>query len=101
MGMYKGSKWKRLAIFSDVFNNEVDCPRLCDLLRAEFGGASYEWWSRTVPHGQGTRPANHGPMGSGDYIDRDESPTNEAWLMVERGNWPLAFIIARDCGVSL
>ena len=94
MGMPKGSTWKRLAVFSDARNNDV-APRLCEVLRSE--RFELEWWGRTVPRGKGKYPARN-PVGN---LMRDASPTGEQWLMVRRGDWPMAFVIAKHLGVSL
>lgn len=32
---------------------------------------------------------------------RDRHPLNEKWLMVRRGDWPLAYVLAKSCGVAL
>lgn len=92
MGMPRGSKWKRLAIFSDVVNTEYS-QGLFPVLRAH--GIEIEWWNRTVARGQGQYHARN-PI---DNLGRDASPTSESWLMVRRGDWPLAYVLAKDCGV--
>ncbi len=94
MGMPKGSSWKRLAIFSDEVNNEF-APRLCEVLRSE--RFEVEWWERTVSRGKGKIPARN-PINN---VMRDVNPINESWLMVRRGDWPMAFVIAKRMGVIL
>ena len=94
MGMPKGSNWKRLAIFSDVSNNAI-APDIAHLLWAN--RIEYEWWQRTVPaaHGPGTARNQVSNLG------RDVHPNGEEWLMVRRGDWPMAFVLAKALGVSL
>ncbi len=94
MGMPRGSRWKRLAVFSDEVNNET-APRLCEVLRSE--RIETEWWQRTVTRGKGKYPARN-PV---DNLGRDAGPTSESWLMVRYGDWPMAFVIAKTLGVSL
>lgn len=94
MGMPRGSRWKRLAVFSDEVNNEHG-EVVCNVLRAK--SIEYEWWQRTVKRGQGTHHARN-PINN---LMRDASPISEHWLMVHRGDWPLAFVLAKDRGVSL
>lgn len=94
MGMPRGSKWKRLAVFSDVINSDK-ATIAARVLRAK--GLDVEWWHRTVPRGCGVRSARN-PI---DNLMRDESPISEEWLMVRRGDWPLAFVLVKDYGVSL
>jgi hypothetical protein len=94
MGMPRGSKWKRLAVFTDEVNSDI-APRLSEVLRSE--RFDVEWWQRTVTRGKGPRPARN-PVGN---LMRDESPVGEHWLMVRRGDWPMAFVIAKHLGVSL
>lgn len=95
MGMPRGSRWKRLAVFSDLVNEGDKAAIASRVLRAK--GLDVEWWHRTVPRGKGTHPARN-PI---DNLMRDESPISEEWLMVRRGDWPLAFVLVKDYGVSL
>lgn len=85
MGMPRGSKWKRLAVFSDEMNAD-NAPVVSSVLRAH--GIETEWWSRKL------RNENHGLTMRPVYRTVD-------WLMVRRGDWPLAYVLAKECGVSL
>lgn len=93
MGMPRGSRWKRLAVFSDEINNTKaeDVSHMLWANRME-----YEWWERTIP------ATENGPIRTGPQtLGRAYHPLNEAWLMVRRGDWPMAFVLAKDIGVSL
>ena len=92
MGMPRGSKWKRLAVFSSAVNADYN-EAIWPIFRAH--KIEIEWWERTVKRGGGKYPARN-PI---DNLGRDASPTSESWLMVRRGDWPLAFVLAKDCGV--
>ena len=94
MGMPRGSRWKRLAIFSEKINSDK-AVRISEVLRAS--SIDTEWWHRTVPRGRGQYPARN-PVSN---LMRDASPVAEEWLMVRYGDWARAYIIARDMGVSL
>lgn len=94
MGMPRGSRWKRLAIFTYETNSDK-APALCAELRARH--IEIEWWQRTITsvygNGTATNPVNN--------LGRDLHPLDEQWLMVRRGDWPLSFVIAKDMGVRL
>lgn len=93
MGMPKGSKWKRLAIFSDMVNS-ANGPDISHLLWAN--RIEYEWWARTVP------AKHYGCVRFGpQQIGRDYHPHSEEWIMVRRGDWPMAFVLAKDLGIVL
>lgn len=94
MGMPRGSKWKRLAVFNDTANSDK-APVLCSVLRAH--QVDIEWWSRTIASTYGPGTARN-PI---DNLCRDRHPLNEEWLMVRRGDWPLAYVLAKSCGVAL
>ena len=93
MGMPRGSKWKRLAIFSDNVNSDI-APALCAQLRMH--RVETEWWQRTIPADH-CKAVRCGPQ----QIGRDWHPLNESWLMVRRGDWPLAYVLAKDYGTVL
>jgi len=84
MGMPRGSRWKRLAIFSDEVNSH-NASLVGRVLRAH--RIEIEWWSRPI------RPTL-------STADRPVYKSVE-WLMVRRGDWPLAFVLAKYCGVTL
>jgi hypothetical protein len=92
--MPRGSYWKRLAVFSDEVNQE-HAPDVARVLRAE--RIEMEWWHRSVPTGQGKGRA----LCVVDNLGREGHPLSEEWLMVRRGDWPMAFVIAKHFGVSL
>lgn len=94
MGMPKGSNWKRLAIFSDAINS-ASAPDFCHLLWAN--RIEYEIWQRTVPAVNGSGTARNQVSNLG----RDAHPLSEEWLMVRRGDWPMAYVIAKEFGVRL
>ncbi len=94
MGMPRGSKWKRLVICSDGANGDPHAL----VMSLRMHGIEMEWWRRTVPRGQGNIEADNSHMNN---LLRDESPTSEAWLMVRRGDWPMGFVLAKHCGMSL
>lgn len=93
MGMPRGSKWKRLAIFSDEVN-PGNAPEATHLLWAN--RIEYEMWKRTVPATHYTHTRT-GPQAVG----RADHPLSEEWLMVRRGDWPMAFVLVKELGVSL
>lgn len=84
MGMPKGSRWKRLAIFSDEVNSD-NAPLLGRILQAHW--IEIEWWSRPIRPTLAT-------------CDRPVYKTVD-WLMVPRGDWPFAYVLAKDIGVCL
>ena len=93
MGMPKGSKWKRLAIFSDEVNSGI-APDVSHLLWAN--KIEYEWWKRTIP------ATRYAPIRTGPHaMGRADHPLNEEWLMVRRGDCPMAFVLAKARGVAL
>jgi hypothetical protein len=94
MGMPRGSRWKRLAVFSNIVNPD-SAPDIDHLLWAN--RIEMEWWNRSVPRGKGPRPSRN-PINN---LMRDEHPHDEARLMVRRGDWPMAFVLAKSLGVSL
>jgi hypothetical protein len=95
LGMSKGSSWKRLAVFSDADEvNQEHAPDLARVLRA--ARIDTEWWHRSISAGKGT-----GRALSMHNLGRDAHPLSEDWLMVCRGDWPMAFILAKDLGVML
>ncbi len=93
MGMPRGSRWKRLAIFSDAINADA-APRIEEVLWSE--RIETEWWARTIPATK-NGAVRCGPQAMG----RDYHPLSETWLMVRRGDWPVAFVVAKQLGVSL
>lgn len=93
MGMPRGSKWKRLAVFSDLVNRG-NAPEASHLLWAN--RIDYEWWKRTIPATE-HMPIRTGPQAMG----RADHPLSEEWLMVRRGDWPMAFVLVKELGVSL
>lgn len=93
MGMQKGSRWKRLAVFSDDRNNMI-APVLTSQLHARH--IQTQWWKRTVK-ATICAPPRTGPQ----MIGRANHPQSEEWLMVRIGDWPLAYVLAKDLGVSL
>lgn len=94
MGMPRGSKWKRLAVFSDAINQE-HAPDIARVLRAN--RIEMEWWHRSAPRGQGKGDA----LCVVDNLMREGHPLSEDWLMVRRGDWPMAFVLAAHLGLSL
>lgn len=94
MGMPRGSRWKRLAVFSDLVNPEI-APDVWHLLWAN--RIEIEWWRRSVQRGKGPRPSRN-PINN---LMRDDHPHGEEWLMVRRGDWPMAFVLVKALGVSL
>lgn len=90
MGMPKGSRWKRLAVFSDMVNI-ASAPVVARVLRAH--RIEIEWWNRTV--------VSKSERGTAPQLGRDEHPLAEEWLMVRRGDWPLAYVLAKDIGVNM
>lgn len=92
MGMPRGSRWKRLAVFNDEMNSDK-APALCAELRARH--IEIEWWERTISAVYGPGTARN-PISN---LCRDRSDVS--WLMVRRGDWPLAFVLAKDMGVRL
>jgi len=93
MGMPKGSRWKRLAVFNDDINSDI-APALCAQLRMH--RIEIEWWQRTVKETK-----NKESRTGCRTIGREWHPKNEAWLMVRRGDWPFAYALAKDYGVTL
>ncbi len=92
MGMRKGSKWKRLAIFSDAVNSD-DAGRVAEVLRAS--SLEIEWRRLTIPATRyEVRPQEQ-------RLGRAPHPLSEEWLFVRRGDYPLAFVIVKSLGVSL
>lgn len=94
MGMPRGSRWKRLAVFSDEVN-QAHAPALSQVLRAN--QIELEWWHRSAPRGKGKGRC----LCVVDNLMRDGHPLSEEWLMVRRGDWPMAFVLAKDMGVRL
>ncbi len=94
MGMPRGSRWKRLAVFSDEVNQE-HAPELARVLHGR--RIEMEWWHRSVPRGQGKGRA----LCVVDNLMRDGHPQSEEWLMVRRGDWPIAFVLAKNLGMTL
>lgn len=94
MGMPRGSRWKRLAVFSSEINSDK-AAIAAHVLRS--GGIDVEWWTRTIKsrthRGTATNPVNN--------LGRDLHPKSEEWLMVRRGDWPMAFVLVKDYGVYL
>lgn len=95
MGMPRGSKWKRLAVFSDAVNDDKG-PDIADLLWANRIDA--EWWKRSVPRGKGN---GHRARCVVDNLMREDHPLSEEWLMVRYGDWPMAFVLAKAIGVEI
>lgn len=91
MGMPRGSRWKRLAVFSEDVNADDRVLALSHVLRAH--QIETEWWKRTVP--------SMGSRGTAPQLCRDHHPKAEEWLMVRVGDWPLAYVLAKDLGISL
>lgn len=94
MGMQRGSHWKRLAVFNDKVNqgHAADVARVLHAYRVDM-----EWWHRSVARGQGIGRA----LCVVDNLMREGHPLSEEWLMVRRGDWPMAFVLAKHLGVSL
>lgn len=95
MGMPKGTRWKRLAVLSDVVNQEHG-PDLAHLLWAN--RIEYEWWNRSAPKGAGNGQRARCTV---DNLMREDHIHGEEWCMVRRGDWPIAFVLAKSLGVSL
>lgn len=95
MGMPKGTRWKRLAVFSDAINNQ-HAPHMAHVLWAN--RIETEWWKRSVPRGEGN---GHHARCVVNNLGREDHPLSEEWLMVRCGDWPMAFVLAKSVGVSL
>lgn len=95
MGMPRGSQWKRLAVFSDILNQEHG-PDIAHLLWAN--RIETEWWKRSAARGEGNGQPARCVI---DNLMREDHPHSEEWLMVRRGDWPMAFVLAKALGVSL
>lgn len=94
MGMPRGSKWKRLAVFNDQVNikHAPDVSRVLHAYRIDM-----EWWHRSAARGGGKGRA----LCVVDNLMQEGHPLSEEWLMVRSGDWPMAFVLAKHLGVSL
>ena len=72
MGMSRGSHWKRAAV---ILSDHADCGEVLSKQYRAYG-IQIEWWTRIARGARGR--------------------IKEQWAMVQRGDWPLAHVLAKS-----